>query len=54
MLLLFGQAIFDLRYAIDLHASTRPFIHERQHAGIRFELDCVELLSGVDAQFLGA
>ena len=47
--LLFRQSIFDLYNAIDLHAGACPFVHKRQHAGIGFKFDCVELLPGIDA-----
>jgi hypothetical protein len=52
--LLFGQTIFDLYDAVDLHAGAGPLVHKGQHTSIGFEFDCVELLSGVNTQFLGA
>jgi hypothetical protein len=54
MFLLFGQTVFDLYDAVNLHTGAGPLIHKGQHACIGLELDCVELLSGVNAQFLGA
>ena len=54
MLFLLGQTIFDLDYAVYFHTGASPLVHKGQHASVGLEFDCVELLSGIDAQFLGA
>jgi hypothetical protein len=54
MLFLLGQTIFDLYYAVYFHTGASPLVHKGQHASVGLEFDCVELLSGIDAQFLGA